>query len=231
MFLTWPEKCLCHCQPIGWARPYQNNRHRVLKVRFCYNMLPPSTELANGAERRRNSELLDFFSEFQLFCKNLQSFLRSHPTYIYYYIYSNYLKMIGSSILRTGVQVSKGSFSMLARAAPCNAGCSCGRQGCVSIYCIAKSQTSFNTQSRSISIGKVGPNGKPTFKLIADSESPQDISPHVKGIMEGNKKWVSRMLEKNPDYFTALAQPQKPKFLYFGCADSRVPANEILGLG
>jgi hypothetical protein len=174
---------------------------------------------------------LIFFQNFSCFAKIYNLFsARTQRTYIIIFTITK-IKMISSSVFRTGVQVSKGSFSMLARAAPCNAGCSCGRQGCASIYCIAKSQTPFNTQSRSISIGKVGPNGKPTFKLIADSESPQDISPHVKGIMEGNKKWVSRMLETNPDYFTALAQPQKPKFLYFGCADSRVPANEILGLG
>jgi hypothetical protein len=50
-------------------------------------------------------------------------------------------------------------------------------------------------------------------------------------IMEGNRGWVNRMKEQDPEYFVKLAQPQTPKYLYFGCADSRVPANEILGLG
>jgi carbonic anhydrase len=53
----------------------------------------------------------------------------------------------------------------------------------------------------------------------------------VKGILENNEKWVNEKNEKDPDFFRNLARPQKPQYLYFGCSDSRVPANEILGLG
>lgn len=42
-----------------------------------------------------------------------------------------------------------------------------------------------------------------------------------------NKAWVQEKLSTNPAYFTNLAKIQKPEFLWIGCADSRVPANEI----
>eukprot|EP00744_Colponema_vietnamica_P004407 GILI01006590.1.p1 GENE.GILI01006590.1~~GILI01006590.1.p1 ORF type:complete len:367 (-),score=106.71 GILI01006590.1:537-1637(-) len=45
-----------------------------------------------------------------------------------------------------------------------------------------------------------------------------------------NRKWSSYMNENDPSYFKELAKHQAPKFLWVGCADSRVPANEILGL-
>jgi carbonic anhydrase len=48
-------------------------------------------------------------------------------------------------------------------------------------------------------------------------------------LLDNNKKWVARKLEKDPDYFKKLAVGQKPPVLWIGCADSRVPANEIIG--
>lgn len=47
----------------------------------------------------------------------------------------------------------------------------------------------------------------------------------------GNRQWVERRKQEDPDFFNKLGETQKPKYLYFGCSDSRVPANEILGLG
>lgn len=49
-------------------------------------------------------------------------------------------------------------------------------------------------------------------------------------IFENNKKWVSAQLDKDADFFEKLAKDQTPDYLYIGCADSRVPANEIMGL-
>ena len=49
-------------------------------------------------------------------------------------------------------------------------------------------------------------------------------------IFENNKKWVESKLTHDPDYFLRLSAGQSPDFLYIGCADSRVPANEIMGL-
>ena len=48
-------------------------------------------------------------------------------------------------------------------------------------------------------------------------------------LLDNNRKWVTSKLEKDPDYFKKLATGQKPPVLWIGCADSRVPANEIIG--
>jgi carbonic anhydrase len=49
-------------------------------------------------------------------------------------------------------------------------------------------------------------------------------------IFENNKQWVAKMTKGDPDYFEKLAADQQPDYLYIGCSDSRVPANEIMGL-
>ena len=46
-------------------------------------------------------------------------------------------------------------------------------------------------------------------------------------LLDGNRKWVQKRLEKDPEYFDKLSQGQSPQFLWVGCSDSRVPANEI----
>ncbi len=48
-------------------------------------------------------------------------------------------------------------------------------------------------------------------------------------LLENNKKWVEKKIDENPDFFSKLATSQKPPVLWIGCADSRVPANEIIG--
>lgn len=50
-----------------------------------------------------------------------------------------------------------------------------------------------------------------------------------KQIIENNKKWVESKLKMDPEYFRNLAKGQKPPLLWIGCADSRVPANQIIG--
>lgn len=50
-----------------------------------------------------------------------------------------------------------------------------------------------------------------------------------KQLLDNNKKWVASKLEKDPEYFRKLSAGQKPPVLWIGCADSRVPANEIIG--
>jgi carbonic anhydrase len=49
-------------------------------------------------------------------------------------------------------------------------------------------------------------------------------------IFENNKKWATAKVEQDPEYFKRLCNIQTPEFLWIGCADSRVPANEIVGL-
>lgn len=48
-------------------------------------------------------------------------------------------------------------------------------------------------------------------------------------LLENNKKWVEKNLEKDPQFFNRLAEGQQPPLLWIGCSDSRVPANEIIG--
>jgi len=50
-------------------------------------------------------------------------------------------------------------------------------------------------------------------------------------LFENNRAWAERMTRSDPYYFERLAEVQQPDYLWIGCADSRVPANEIVGLG
>ncbi len=52
----------------------------------------------------------------------------------------------------------------------------------------------------------------------------------IKNIFKNNEKWVLEKLALNPDYFTNLNKGQKPEYLYIGCSDSRVTAEDIMGL-
>lgn len=49
-------------------------------------------------------------------------------------------------------------------------------------------------------------------------------------LFENNQAWVDRVTREDPDYFSRLAQQQTPHYLWIGCSDSRVPANQIVGL-
>lgn len=48
-------------------------------------------------------------------------------------------------------------------------------------------------------------------------------------IFENNRKWVESKLTEDPNFFTELAKTQTPDFLYIGCSDSRVSAEELMG--
>ncbi|MCB0756352.1 MAG: carbonate dehydratase [Flavobacteriales bacterium] len=48
-------------------------------------------------------------------------------------------------------------------------------------------------------------------------------------LIENNRKWVEQKLGEDPEFFQKLADGQQPPVLWIGCADSRVPANEIIG--
>ena len=49
-------------------------------------------------------------------------------------------------------------------------------------------------------------------------------------IFNGNKEWIKSITEKDPEFFKQLSSGQSPEFLWIGCSDSRVPANEIVNL-
>jgi len=52
----------------------------------------------------------------------------------------------------------------------------------------------------------------------------------LKNLFENNKKWASKIKESDPDFFSRISKQQNPEYLWIGCSDSRVPANEIVGL-
>ncbi|MBC6988815.1 carbonic anhydrase [Hymenobacter sp. BT491] len=50
-------------------------------------------------------------------------------------------------------------------------------------------------------------------------------------ILANNRKWVEEKMAQDPEYFNRLATGQKPRYLFIGCSDSRVPASAITGTG
>jgi carbonic anhydrase len=64
--------------------------------------------------------------------------------------------------------------------------------------------------------------------IFTMSEPKDRISPEQ--LFENNRAWVDQILEKDADFFNKLAAQQTPEYLWIGCADSRVPANDLLGL-
>jgi carbonic anhydrase len=53
---------------------------------------------------------------------------------------------------------------------------------------------------------------------------------NINQIFENNKRWVSEKLNEDPEYFKNLSKGQDPKVLFIGCSDSRVTAEELMGL-
>ena len=56
------------------------------------------------------------------------------------------------------------------------------------------------------------------------------MSPDLKILLDSNRAWAAATERREPGFFTRLAQQQSPRYMWIGCADSRVPANEITGL-
>lgn len=57
-----------------------------------------------------------------------------------------------------------------------------------------------------------------------------DKTTDISKLFERNKQWAEGIKKVDPDYFTKLSEQQSPEFLWIGCADSRVPANQIVDL-
>ncbi|WP_267177722.1 carbonate dehydratase [Sneathiella aquimaris] len=58
---------------------------------------------------------------------------------------------------------------------------------------------------------------------MCDKPTPEDL-------FERNKEWAQSKLELDQEYFSRLRDIQRPNYLWIGCSDSRVPANEIVGM-
>jgi carbonic anhydrase len=54
--------------------------------------------------------------------------------------------------------------------------------------------------------------------------------PSINDLFAHNRAWAAQMERDRPGFFTGLQKQQKPKFMWIGCSDSRVPANQITGL-
>jgi|TARA_B110000503_G_C6994843_1_gene348958 carbonic anhydrase len=52
----------------------------------------------------------------------------------------------------------------------------------------------------------------------------------IKELLDMNQAWAKKVAQEQPELFATLAQQQAPKYLWIGCSDSRVPANEIVGM-
>ncbi|GGF12985.1 MULTISPECIES: carbonate dehydratase [Pseudoalteromonas] len=52
----------------------------------------------------------------------------------------------------------------------------------------------------------------------------------LKNLFENNRRWAARTSENDPEFFKILSMQQNPEYLWIGCSDSRVPANEIVDL-
>ena len=52
----------------------------------------------------------------------------------------------------------------------------------------------------------------------------------IKQLLANNRFWSEALTSRDPDFFARLARQQRPEFLWIGCSDSRVPANEVVGL-
>lgn len=60
----------------------------------------------------------------------------------------------------------------------------------------------------------------------ADCDTPNTLQ----HLFKNNQNWVAKMQAEDAEYFTRLKDQQKPQYLWIGCSDSRVPANQITGL-
>jgi carbonic anhydrase len=52
----------------------------------------------------------------------------------------------------------------------------------------------------------------------------------LKQLFANNRAWAAQITKRDPEFFAKLSRQQSPDYLWIGCSDSRVPANEIVGL-
>ena len=56
------------------------------------------------------------------------------------------------------------------------------------------------------------------------------MSESLQQLLDNNRNWARLEIERDPAYFEKLLKQQTPEYLWIGCSDSRVPANQITGL-
>lgn len=72
--------------------------------------------------------------------------------------------------------------------------------------------------------------GPRLFKPGIHRYHTQDIMQSLNQLFDNNRAWAADMTRQDPEFFRRLANQQSPHYLWIGCADSRVPANQIVGL-
>ncbi|KAK3348210.1 carbonic anhydrase [Neurospora tetraspora] len=70
--------------------------------------------------------------------------------------------------------------------------------------------------------------------VVDDKDRKKDITMYLQEthdkVFENNKSWAAEQVAKDPDFFKKLAAGQNPEYLWIGCSDSRIPAEQITGL-
>lgn len=56
------------------------------------------------------------------------------------------------------------------------------------------------------------------------------MSSHLDDLFNKNREWAAKVTAEDPEFFSTLSKQQQPEYLWIGCADSRVPANQIVDL-
>jgi carbonic anhydrase len=56
------------------------------------------------------------------------------------------------------------------------------------------------------------------------------MSDNLQHLLDHNRRWAAQIEAERPGFFTKLSQQQSPRYMWIGCSDSRVPANQITGL-
>ncbi|KAI5456720.1 carbonic anhydrase [Mariannaea sp. PMI_226] len=80
------------------------------------------------------------------------------------------------------------------------------------------------------SSSKHHPPTPPDLRTMAEKDIKKYLEQSHDRIFENNRRWAAEKKEKNPDFFAHLSAGQNPEYLWIGCADSRIPAEQITGL-
>lgn len=67
-------------------------------------------------------------------------------------------------------------------------------------------------------------------KRPSTSSSQKENGSDITVLLENNRRWSDQNIARDPDFFTRLVKGQHPSYFWLGCSDSRVPANEVIGL-
>ncbi|KAK4098052.1 carbonic anhydrase [Parathielavia hyrcaniae] len=83
---------------------------------------------------------------------------------------------------------------------------------------------------RSFASSAARPNTKTDWRAMAENDITQYLRQTHDRVFEHNCRWAADCKAKDPDYFVKLSAGQTPEYLWIGCSDSRIPAEQITGL-